>query len=50
MKILHHPRVARALGDPRAMDVFVAVVRYKERLAEALRDLRTVVRDLEKRR
>jgi hypothetical protein len=68
MKLLAHPTVTRALADPRALDVFVTVVRTKERIegaldeacrrmanaiglstAQELRDLKIVVRDLERR-
>jgi hypothetical protein len=68
MKMLQHPRVAKMLADPRAMDLFVAAIRWKERAGDALleaqrkvvsaiglatqqelRDLKTVIRDLERR-
>jgi hypothetical protein len=40
MKILRHPKVERALADPRAMDLFVAAVRLQERARRALHQLR----------
>jgi hypothetical protein len=68
MKFLHHPTVARALSDPRALDAFVAALRLRDRAVDALgetrrraaqamglataqeiRDLKTVIRDLERR-
>jgi len=68
MKVLSHPTVTKLLADPRAMDLFVAAVRIKERASDVveharrraadlvglatsqeLRDLRIVVRDLERK-
>ena len=40
MKLLQHPAVTRVLADPRAMDLFVAAVRSKERVADALLEAR----------
>lgn len=40
MKLLQHPTVARLMADPRTMDLFVAVVRGKEQLADALLEAR----------
>jgi hypothetical protein len=40
MKLLRHPKIERALADPRAMDVFVAAVRLQERARRTLAKLR----------
>jgi hypothetical protein len=37
MKLVRHPRVARALGSTHAMDAFVYLVQAKERGERALR-------------
>ena len=40
MKLLQHPAVAKVMADPRTMDLFVAVVRTKEQLGDALAEAR----------
>jgi len=41
MKLLNHPTVARLLGDPLAMDLFIAAVRGKIRLSQAFAEARS---------
>jgi len=40
LKVLHHPKVRRALGHPRTMDLFVAAVRVRDQIAATLVDAR----------
>ncbi len=40
MKLLQHPTVAKVMADPRTMDLFVAAVRGKEKINDALAEAR----------
>ncbi len=44
MKLLQHPRVARALADPRALDLYVTAVKTTERASDALKRALELVR------